>query len=341
MAAAVAGVCGLSTCVAGCARVAQVPPGAPAHVYFEPKDADETYAIRVRAADGSVLACQTPCEIDLASGTAQIQVAGKREYTTQAVIPQGPSRARVNHRSTGGMVLGYGGTGLGGGLVVVGVLSGAIVALVPGVLLAGAGVAGFALGGSNTVAVEAGALGYPPPGPQPAGVQPPAPAPGPAMAPGPAAPETEPVEAAVAAEGEPAEAAAEPAHAAAQAEPDAGAAEPSEPAEPQSPDQAARTQVREIMDAQFVAGEYAAAESKLYEAYNACVAQCSNNTRALIWMYVGIVRGTGKQDQVRARQAFRRMLELDETMTVNSYFADEATLATFEQVRGEHAKRSR
>jgi hypothetical protein len=337
MAAALAGLCGLKMCVVGCASVAQVPPGAPAHVYFEPKHADENYAIQVRAADGSVFACQTPCEMDLASGTAQIGVAGKREYTVEVVVPQGPSRARVSQRSTGGTVLGYAGTGLGAGLVVVGAFSGAIVALVPGVLLAGAGVAGFALSGSNTVAVEAGGAGWTPPG----GARPPPAAP-PTSAPSPpAAAEAQPAEIPVDAGGEPAEAAAEPAGAAAEAESGAEAAEPTELAEPQSPDQAARTRVRQIMDSQFGAGEHAAAEAKLYEAYNACGAQCSKNTRALIWMYIGIVRGTGKQDQVRARQAFRRMLELDETMSVNSLLADEATLATFEQVREARAKRSR
>src|SRR5262249_19269278 len=82
----------------GCARVAQVPAGPPAHVHFEAKGSATN--VKVVDAAGASAECHAPCDVTVASGTATIEVGGGAgPYTRKPVIPEGSAAATVERSS--------------------------------------------------------------------------------------------------------------------------------------------------------------------------------------------------------------------------------------------------
>lgn len=95
----VVAICAFALAVTACGAK-QVPAGPPASVKFQTEDEGYNYHVAVTDAAGQQSACDTPCELTMASGTAKVAVTGAKEYEHELVIPQGNSLAEVDHQST-------------------------------------------------------------------------------------------------------------------------------------------------------------------------------------------------------------------------------------------------
>lgn len=89
--------------------------------------------------------------------------------------------------------------------------------------------------------------------------------------------------------------------------------------------------------AYFLATEFDAAEAKLLELIQSCDASCARADLARAWMYVGVVRSSGKQDAEGAKEAFLQALVLDPGVTLDTKVANPETAILFERVREEGA----
>ncbi len=66
----------------------------------------------------------------------------------------------------------------------------------------------------------------------------------------------------------------------------------------------------------------------------ACADKCSPQVIARAWMYVGIVRGSGRNDQAGAKEAFQKALATDPQVKLDSALATPETQATFDGLGG-------
>jgi len=66
----------------------------------------------------------------------------------------------------------------------------------------------------------------------------------------------------------------------------------------------------------------------------ACAEKCSPAVLAKAWMYVGIVRGSGKNDQAGAKEAFQKALSSDPAVKLDTQLATPETQKTFEGLGG-------
>ena len=96
-------------------------------------------------------------------------------------------------------------------------------------------------------------------------------------------------------------------------------------------DRSAAKKTDEAMQDLYTAGKYPQTESQLAGILKACQDKCSSPVKARIWMYIGIVRGTGKKDQKTAREAFEAALALDPQVPLDRPIADAQTRETFDQ----------
>src|SRR5690606_21709246 len=69
-------------------------------------------------------------------------------------------------------------------------------------------------------------------------------------------------------------------------------------------DAEANKQIDSAINTQYASAQIAAAEKTLLDLIQACGNQCAPSTVARAWMYVGIVRGSGKDDLAGAQKAF-------------------------------------
>lgn len=76
-----------------------------------------------------------------------------------------------------------------------------------------------------------------------------------------------------------------------------------------SKDNSANAKIQEVIYGDFLETRYAVAERKIRSIIKACGSDCSKATLAKAWMYVGIVRATGKLDD--AEEAFKKALQTD------------------------------
>jgi hypothetical protein len=75
------------------------------------------------------------------------------------------------------------------------------------------------------------------------------------------------------------------------------------------------------------------AEKELIGIIESCGNDCSPAVKARGWMYLGIVRGGGADDQAGARDAFERAVREDPKIRLDEALATPPTLQTFESVR--------
>lgn len=99
-------------------------------------------------------------------------------------------------------------------------------------------------------------------------------------------------------------------------------------------DNAANKKIEEAINTHYVATDFDKAEGVLLGTINACGDKCSPQTIAKAWMYVGIVRGSGKNDQAGAREAFRSALTADPQVKLDAVLATPETQATFAAAGG-------
>lgn len=99
-------------------------------------------------------------------------------------------------------------------------------------------------------------------------------------------------------------------------------------------DRAARKKIDEAINQHYLMMEIDKAEAILKGTINACGDKCSPQTLANAWMYVGIVRGSGRNDQAGATEAFLQARTLDPNVTLDAAMATPETQASFAEAGG-------
>jgi len=99
-------------------------------------------------------------------------------------------------------------------------------------------------------------------------------------------------------------------------------------------DTAANKKIDEAINTHYVATDFEKAEGVLLGTINACSDKCSPQTLGKAWMYVGIVRGSGKNNQAGAKDAFQKALAADPSVKLDTVLATPETQATFAALGG-------
>src|SRR5262245_5833762 len=76
-------------------------------------------------------------------------------------------------------------------------------------------------------------------------------------------------------------------------------------------DKAAQKKIEEAIYTHFLNTDFDAAEGLLLGTVRACEDKCSPSVVAKAWMYVGIIRGSGRNDIPGAQEAFSTALAAD------------------------------
>jgi hypothetical protein len=96
----------------------------------------------------------------------------------------------------------------------------------------------------------------------------------------------------------------------------------------------ANLQIDKAINTNYASADIDLAEKKLLEVVKACASSCSPAVLGRAWMYVGIVRGSGRDDLTGAQEAFRAAKAADPTVQLDDLFATDQVKRTFEQTPG-------
>ncbi|HVU02268.1 MAG TPA: hypothetical protein VHE30_10975 [Polyangiaceae bacterium] len=96
-------------------------------------------------------------------------------------------------------------------------------------------------------------------------------------------------------------------------------------------DAAANQKIEEAINTHYLATEFDKAEALLKGVLEACEDRCSPSVKARAWMYVGIVRGSGRQDVAGAQEAFQQALALDPQVKLDDALATPGVRQAFQQ----------
>jgi hypothetical protein len=99
-------------------------------------------------------------------------------------------------------------------------------------------------------------------------------------------------------------------------------------------DNAANKKIDEAINEHYLATDFDKAEGVLTGTVTACGDKCSPQVIARAWMYVGIVRGSGKNDQAGAKEAFQKAVATDPQVKLDTALATPETQKTFDGVGG-------
>ena len=99
-------------------------------------------------------------------------------------------------------------------------------------------------------------------------------------------------------------------------------------------DDAATKKIDEAINEHYLATDFDKAEQVLTGTINACGDKCSPAVIGKAWMYVGIVRGSGKNDQAGAKEAFQKALGSDPATKLDTQLATPETQKTFNDLGG-------
>jgi hypothetical protein len=94
-------------------------------------------------------------------------------------------------------------------------------------------------------------------------------------------------------------------------------------------DKAASEKIDEAINQHYLVTDFDKAEGVLLGTVQACEDKCRPATVAKAWMYVGIVRGSGRGDQAGAKEAFSSALSIDPNVKLDEALATPDTKATF------------
>ncbi len=97
-------------------------------------------------------------------------------------------------------------------------------------------------------------------------------------------------------------------------------------------DAAAEKKIREAIDVHYLATDFDKAEGVLTAVVAACADKCSPQLLARAWMYVGIVRGGGKNDMAGAKEAFVKAKELFPGVKLDGELATTETQKLFAEL---------
>src|SRR5262245_31173933 len=96
-------------------------------------------------------------------------------------------------------------------------------------------------------------------------------------------------------------------------------------------DAAANKKIDEAINQHYVATDFEKAEGVLLGTINACADKCSPQVYGKAWMYVGIVRGSGRNNQAGAKEAFQKAVAADPNVKLDMVLATPETQATFNE----------
>jgi hypothetical protein len=99
-------------------------------------------------------------------------------------------------------------------------------------------------------------------------------------------------------------------------------------------DTAANKKIDEAINQHYVSTDFEKAEGVLLGTINACADKCSPAVFGRAWMYVGIVRGSGKNNLPGAKEAFQKAVAADPNVKLDMVLATPETQATFNSVAG-------
>lgn len=102
-----------------------------------------------------------------------------------------------------------------------------------------------------------------------------------------------------------------------------------------SRDASANKKIDEAINTHYLMMDLDKAEEMLVGIVDACEMQCSPSVKAKAWMYVGIVRGSGKSDLGGADEAFATAKAYDPNVRLDEALATPETKATFDGAGGE------
>ncbi len=97
--------------------------------------------------------------------------------------------------------------------------------------------------------------------------------------------------------------------------------------------QQANQQIDNAINTHYAGADIDTAEKKLLEVIKSCGPGCSPAVLARAWMYVGIVRGGGRDDSAGALEAFRAAKTADPNVKLDDIFATDLTKRVFEQAK--------
>jgi hypothetical protein len=100
-------------------------------------------------------------------------------------------------------------------------------------------------------------------------------------------------------------------------------------------DRSAREKIDAAVSDHYLKMNFGQAEEILLGVVKACEDKCRPATVAKAWMYVGVVRGSGKSNQHSARQAFEEAFALDPEVVLDEALATPDTTTTFRTARQE------
>jgi hypothetical protein len=98
-------------------------------------------------------------------------------------------------------------------------------------------------------------------------------------------------------------------------------------------DGAAMKKIDEAINVHYLATEFDKAEAQLLGVIKACGKDCSPNVIAKAYMYVGLVRGSGKQNMAAAREAFEKAKAVDAAITLDGALATPEVQAEFNKAK--------
>jgi hypothetical protein len=97
-------------------------------------------------------------------------------------------------------------------------------------------------------------------------------------------------------------------------------------------DQQANQQIDNAINKHYASADIDLAEKRLLGVIKGCANACSPTVVARAWMYVGIVRGSGRDDVTGATQAFQSAKAADPAVQLDDLFATDLTKRVFAQV---------
>jgi hypothetical protein len=106
-------------------------------------------------------------------------------------------------------------------------------------------------------------------------------------------------------------------------------------------DRAAQRQIGKAISKLYLAMRFDDAEELLLGVVQSCKGKCRPLTIAKAWMYVGVVRGSGKEDQASAREAFDAALATDAQVVLDDALATADTQATYRAALEAHEGKGR
>jgi hypothetical protein len=99
-------------------------------------------------------------------------------------------------------------------------------------------------------------------------------------------------------------------------------------------DAKANKQIDDAINNHYASADIDKAEKKLLDVIKACTSKCSATVTARAWMYVGIVRGSGRDDAAAATEAFKAAKAADPNVKLDELFATDLVKRVFEQAAG-------